>query len=526
MTIRDLLDDIPSSIPPNTPGHRPHSEKVKDVLADLADRVIIDTDFLTLQDAIDATPTGATLEVRGVRSLSTAGELATVDRAMRLIGTPTAQYTQTGAGHGLAVEASGVTIQGVPILGTGSATAGLARGISAVGTAADPITDLKITGNRIDGWSMYGIYGEHWTRGEVIGNEVTDVAYGGIVILSDDHSTIERNKVTDVTMPTGFVNAYGIGVSRDTTQDLTDAPRSTGTKIHNNVVRGIPTWEGIDTHAGIGIQCTNNEVYDTNVGIAFVGGMLAGDEVHAPEHAVIVGNLIDSEVTDGSRSNGIQFIGAPDVLGTPTAYASGIITGNKIIRHGNQGNLLATSAGAIRLEATWGLVVAQNEMIEPGCFGILADNTNYGLGLHGNIVTDAWSNATAYAAPVIFRSTHQSATVSGTKVLYGTKTATQVNSRGLQIAASATVQITDGGGNGWHASATPVSGGAITTRAAVYAAAMTLGFGTVIIGTGIGSPEGVVTGGVGSTFHRTDGGAGSSYYVKESGAGNTGWIPK
>ena len=48
----------------------------------------------------------------------------------------------------------------------------------------------------------------------------------------------------------------------------------------------------------------------------------------------------------------------------------------------------------------------------------------------------------------------------------------------------------------------------------------------VIIASGSGTPESVVTAGIGSTYHRTDGGAGTSFYVKESGTGNTGWIAK
>ena len=46
----------------------------------------------------------------------------------------------------------------------------------------------------------------------------------------------------------------------------------------------------------------------------------------------------------------------------------------------------------------------------------------------------------------------------------------------------------------------------------------------LLIHSGSGSPEGVVTAGIGTLYKRTDGGYGSTLYVKESGAGNTGWI--
>jgi hypothetical protein len=45
----------------------------------------------------------------------------------------------------------------------------------------------------------------------------------------------------------------------------------------------------------------------------------------------------------------------------------------------------------------------------------------------------------------------------------------------------------------------------------------------VLVRSGTGSPEGVVTAGKGSVFHRTDGGVGSTLYYKGSGSGNTGW---
>jgi hypothetical protein len=48
----------------------------------------------------------------------------------------------------------------------------------------------------------------------------------------------------------------------------------------------------------------------------------------------------------------------------------------------------------------------------------------------------------------------------------------------------------------------------------------------VFLGSGSGSPEGVVTASVGSLYTRTNGGAGTTLYVKETGSGNTGWAAK
>ena len=48
----------------------------------------------------------------------------------------------------------------------------------------------------------------------------------------------------------------------------------------------------------------------------------------------------------------------------------------------------------------------------------------------------------------------------------------------------------------------------------------------LIITSGSGSPESVVTAKIGSLYLRTDGGANTTLYVKESTTGNTGWIAK
>lgn len=67
--------------------------------------------------------------------------------------------------------------------------------------------------------------------------------------------------------------------------------------------------------------------------------------------------------------------------------------------------------------------------------------------------------------------------------------------------------------------------GAQTARwARGFMAEVRPGTGNVIITSGLGSPEGVITAAKGSLFLREDGGAATSMYKKESGSGNTGWV--
>jgi hypothetical protein len=49
---------------------------------------------------------------------------------------------------------------------------------------------------------------------------------------------------------------------------------------------------------------------------------------------------------------------------------------------------------------------------------------------------------------------------------------------------------------------------------------------TIVVRSGAGTPEGVVSAPVGSLFLRSDGGASTTLYVKQTGSGNTGWVGK
>lgn len=65
-----------------------------------------------------------------------------------------------------------------------------------------------------------------------------------------------------------------------------------------------------------------------------------------------------------------------------------------------------------------------------------------------------------------------------------------------------------------------------TGSGSVLAGGYNFANGSLIMASGTGAPEGVITANVGSIWLRTNGGASTTLYVKESGTGNTGWIAK
>src|SRR5690606_30430813 len=63
-------------------------------------------------------------------------------------------------------------------------------------------------------------------------------------------------------------NAYGIELSRRETSNLSSEPRTSDILVSGNVVTDVPTWEGIDTHAGQRIRIIGNTVLRCFYGIA------------------------------------------------------------------------------------------------------------------------------------------------------------------------------------------------------------------------------------------------------------------
>ena len=94
--------------------------------------------------------------------------------------------------------------------------------------------------------------------------------------------------------------------------------------------------------------------------------------------------------------------------------------------------------------------------------------------------------------------------------------------KGVAGAGSDTVYIANGSGSGsWAKVGTDALD--LTSVDARYVLQSTL---NVLLKTGNGTPEGVVTASVGSIYLRLDGSTGTTLYVKETGTGNTGWVAK
>jgi hypothetical protein len=409
------------------------STQLPDFSAAYAARVD-DRGYTTLQAAVDATPVGGTLEIRRVWTLTVAVNIA---KAMRITSAHGGKVaTSDGSTHGFNVTASNVTLDGVSLVGSGGGTAGTASAIRALGTESAPITGLTVRGCTIRDFAKYAIECASIRDFTIDGNLIENIAYGGVMILAGIKGYVLSNTIKNITQPSGFVNSYGVALTRNSSTTLALSPRSSEILCAGNIIDGVTKWEAIDTHGGENLTITGNKIRNAYIGIACVPcPNETGVEVYAPKNIIINNNDLDSGKTDGTSRAGIQLIGCITTVDNVVEYASGVISDNIVRNFGTEN----TSAQAgIFLQATRGAIAAKNRVVDASPNGIVLTNNNQGALVLDNTFVDTWTTTTPFTACVYVSGANQSITVQGNRAVRGDKTATLVNNRGFFAASAAT----------------------------------------------------------------------------------------
>ncbi len=207
-----------------------------------------------LQALIDATDAGGRLDVSGCGFALG----ATLDRGITLIG---GTIRVPPGAPGLTVLADDVTIDGVAIAGPQADSFSSDEiGVLAPGTANRPIQRLTIRNGSFRSLGNAGIWLEHAHDVTVADNIVEDVVYGGIMTLSAAGGRIVGNVVRRIGVrgsEANSENAYGIAITRGS-GSLDAEPPSTDVVVRGNLIEDVPTWEGLDTHAGLRISFEGN----------------------------------------------------------------------------------------------------------------------------------------------------------------------------------------------------------------------------------------------------------------------------
>lgn len=149
------------------------------------------------------------------------------------------------------------TITGVTIVGSGTGS-----GISAIGTAKDPIENLTIRDCTIRGFET-GIEVRHVKNLTIEGCTIDDSTYAGILVISGIGGRISDNVIRKVGYYTPLDtvnenNAYGIALTRIATTDFVTDPATSDFVVDSNTVEDVPYWHCLDTHAGQDITFSHN----------------------------------------------------------------------------------------------------------------------------------------------------------------------------------------------------------------------------------------------------------------------------
>jgi len=390
-----------------------------------------------VQAAVDATPTGGTLDIPAGIQIRVDGQI-NITKAMTIRSSGRGGF-YSGAGAGVAqkmfnVTSSDVHFRGVGIKGVQYTTqVANQTAINIVGaSAAAPLQRVSVVDCDLNTWGQYGISAAYVTGFKFDDNAIRDINYAGIGMLSCISGTASGNRVSNIPgdfATTGNYNAYGIFTSRNY-GTLVDEPRTSNVVIADNTIRDIPTWVGIDTHGGSMLTITGNNIRNTSQGISIVSSRtsVGGSSDIAPLDVAITGNTIDSTVTDGSRNSGIV------VVANSAQKATGAITGNLIRGHGYNAT---DPSGGIQVEFTRGLVVSGNVLVECSPIGISFVSDNAGFSCEGNTINDVWSTSVTTKAISCSSVGGNIGYIGGNVLLSYTKTATKTSANGVGISLHA-----------------------------------------------------------------------------------------
>lgn len=263
-----------------------------------------------LQDRIDATAAGSTLDLTGCTF--TIG--ATIGKPLTLVG---ATIHVPAAQRGLLVASSGVTLDHLTILGSQSTSYNASEtGIYANGTAASPIVNLTIRSSNIGKFGQSALWLRHVSNVTVANNQIHDTVYAGIMILSGQGGAISRNFVQRVGVAGSGANggnAYGIALSD------TEAPATSSIVVDGNTVTDVPTWHALDTHGGRNVSFTNNTVLRSSRGV-----FITRDGIGNRATTVLVqGNLLGSPSPVTYNLCAVTTYDTDDVTITGNSWSSG-----------------------------------------------------------------------------------------------------------------------------------------------------------------------------------------------------------
>lgn len=176
------------------------------------------------------------------------------------------------------------------------------RGIYAVGSSGGRLAGLQIKNCRITNFGNACIETDWTTAGSVTNNICEDSVYMGIIMCSPLNDTVTNNTIRRVGVngsTSQSSNAYGITL---TSNNPPANPQPRGVLVDSNLIETVPTWHGLDTHAGISCTFSNNIVRG-----AWRGVFITSDGASRRNSSVAVNNNRIEAAASNDRW-GIQWV--------------------------------------------------------------------------------------------------------------------------------------------------------------------------------------------------------------------------
>ena len=161
----------------------------------------------------------------------------------------------------------------------------------------------------------------------------------------------------------GTGNAYGVSLTRKAdTSDTTNYPFSSDCIVTNNIIKDIPTWHALSTHAGNNPIFSNNYIENCQIGV-HLGSTTGDDSVDfaSANHCVVDGNVIYGIGT----GNGIECMNGN--INEANIGAGNVISNNTLTDCGIDDD---ASNGAIIIGYTKGTIITGNSIYTPYSNGI------------------------------------------------------------------------------------------------------------------------------------------------------------
>lgn len=283
------------------------------------------------------------------------------------------------------------------ILGAGNSSYNAAgQAVVCSGTSNSPAAPTYVNGPKIlycnfEGWGSRGVLMQYCLNPMVEFNTFSHIGYAAVHGLSCTGGRSDNNSISDVSPGTSG-NAYGISWTRGPGTLVAD-PVSLSCRANNNVIDGIPVWEGLDAHGGDDITFRGNTISNCKTAISCTFAPVSGSVGRANKRCTIEGNTIDA----GSTGSAIRVIGAMTGAVVDDYAEQCVVSGNRILN----GGIANTNLGALVIQATKDVVITSNSLAAPLLAGINILSDNLGFNIAGNTITDPWDNTSSAVACIL-----------------------------------------------------------------------------------------------------------------------------